>query len=185
MKYKIYYIKCLINNKYYFGRSQEFPKRKRSHLNALRKSKHSNYYLQKDFNKYGENNFIFIIIDECETLNESIIKEQEYIDNKNYNTYNISNSQNGGDTFTNNPRKEKIRKLKQIRFSGQNNPMYGIKKTQKMIDAVKKSNSHKVSINGKIYSSKTEASKDLNCCVSTICGKVKSKDPKYSNWFMI
>lgn len=49
-----------------------------SHFNSLRKGIHHNLYLQRSWNKYGEENFIFEILEKCE---ESILllKEKEWI----------------------------------------------------------------------------------------------------------
>ena len=59
----IYCIVNKINNKVYIGQTkQKFVKRYWHHLWCLRKNKHDNRYLQKSFNKYGEQNFKFIVI---------------------------------------------------------------------------------------------------------------------------
>lgn len=60
----IYQIKNLINNKIYIGSTiRPAYKRKYEHFSDLRKNKHCNTYLQRSFNKYGEQNFKFIILD--------------------------------------------------------------------------------------------------------------------------
>ncbi len=65
-KIGIYKIKNIINNKVYIGSSINILDRKRTHLYKLRKNKHENNHLQNSFNKYGEKNFIFSIIIECD-----------------------------------------------------------------------------------------------------------------------
>lgn len=183
MIYNIYSITCLNNGKVYFGRSQEIEKRWRSHKNMFRKSSHNNTKMQEDWNKYGEEAFLFEVIYTTSDLEESIEIEQSYIDSDIFTKYNISNAKMGGDTFTNNPRQEEIRKLKSINSSGERNPMYGKPKSARMIQRVKEANSKKVVIDGVLYPSVTEASKAHNMKVSTVCYRLKAnsfKDWKYA-----
>lgn len=60
----IYIITCLINGKYYIGKSNNIWSRKTSHFKKLRVNNHENSYLQNAFNKYGEENFTFEILEE-------------------------------------------------------------------------------------------------------------------------
>lgn len=62
----IYKITNLINNKVYIGRATNFLKRKNSHLCYLRKGNHSNSHLQASWDKYGEENFVFEVLEVCE-----------------------------------------------------------------------------------------------------------------------
>lgn len=86
----VYAIKNRTNNKMYIGQSVNVRKRKSYHLWMLRENNHFNPKLQNAFNKYGESNFEFTILETCkrEELNN---KEIQYI--KQYNTveegYNI------------------------------------------------------------------------------------------------
>jgi len=61
-KWGIYRILNLINNKYYIGSSKNITKRIREHKRLLRKGEHENKHLQSAWNKYGEQNFVFEII---------------------------------------------------------------------------------------------------------------------------
>lgn len=78
----IYQIRNIVNNKIYVGSSSIFEKRKTRHIYELRNGNHHSSKLQRSFNKYGEESFIFEIL---ETLNsnskdELLEKEQEYLD---------------------------------------------------------------------------------------------------------
>ena len=55
----IYKIVCKENNKVYIGRSINMPSRLYAHKRALIMNRHINKKLQEDFNKYGEESFIF------------------------------------------------------------------------------------------------------------------------------
>lgn len=182
MIYTIYKIQCKVNDKVYFGRSQEVEKRWRSHKNSLRRGIHNNLNLQNDWIAYGEEEFDFIVLHELDSLEESEMVEQQYIDNDLYNKYNISDARMGGDVMTNNPRKEETRKLKSKIFSGEGNPMYGKPKTQKMIDSVKEANSKPVEVDGVRYSSCTEASDKLGVKKTTVNYRLQSKSKKFEDW---
>jgi group I intron endonuclease len=75
----IYQIRNLINNKIYVGSSINLKNRKNTHFHKLRKNSHSNLHLQNAWNKYGENNFIFEILEECKE-DFLLAEEQKYIE---------------------------------------------------------------------------------------------------------
>lgn len=96
----IYMIKNLFNGKVYIGKSYNIEKRFYEHKRRLINNTHDNVYLQRSWNKYGEDQFSFTIIEECE---ESILNEKEiyYIDILNSNNLNYGyNLTNGGDGAT-------------------------------------------------------------------------------------
>lgn len=180
MKYVVYEIECKNNGKKYYGRSQEFDKRRRAHINMLRSNCHRNMYMQDDWNNFGEESFTFNIIHTFDCLEDSIETEQKYIDSNLGIGYNIGGATDGGDRMFHNPRKEETRKLKSKVFSGEGNPMFGRPKSEKMIASVKESNSKKVSIEGVIYPSVAEAVRVLGINSSTAYNRVKSKSfPEY------
>lgn len=81
----IYSIENIINHKKYIGQSVDIKHRWYCHRSDLKNKKHDNDYLQKSWDKYGEENFQFKILEQCprDMLNE---KERYYIDL--YNTMN-------------------------------------------------------------------------------------------------
>lgn len=91
----IYQIKNIIDGKKYIGQTVNFLARKEKHLSCLRRQVHDNPYLQKAYNKYGEESFEFSILhqEECdqERLNQL---EEEYIEK--YDTYNNGYNCNRG-----------------------------------------------------------------------------------------
>lgn len=60
----IYEIRCLVNGKRYIGRTGQPAYRLEQHEMALRSGRHHNKSLQRDYNKYGDENFVFEIIEE-------------------------------------------------------------------------------------------------------------------------
>ena len=101
----IYRIKNLVNEKCYYGSSKNIQKRWKTHLNQLRNKKHINCILQRAWDKYGEDNFVFEIVEKCELENIFEV-EQKYIDT--CGDYNIGLKASGGDNLTKNPNKNEI-----------------------------------------------------------------------------
>lgn len=103
----IYKIVNKVNQKFYIGSSKNFHKRKLRHFNELRKSKHHCIHLQRAFNKYGEENFEFVIIEECKNTFE---REQQLLDKLDFKLcYNVSKSASGGDLISNHPDKVRLK----------------------------------------------------------------------------
>lgn len=81
----IYKIENIINNKIYIGQSIRIEKRWIDHKKTLRSNSHRNVYLQNAWNKYGEDNFIHEIIEECDVseLNDKEIYWINYYNSTN------------------------------------------------------------------------------------------------------
>lgn len=129
----IYKIINKINNKCYIGKSENIENRFKHHLVDLRKGNHYNNHLQKSYNKYGEDNFIFDILEEC-NLNELDTKEIywiKYYRDNNFDLYNICDGGEGGrmPDYIVEANKEKISKANKgkdyTRHLGKENGMYG------------------------------------------------------------
>lgn len=96
--YYIYKIENLKNNKKYIGLTNNIIRRKTRHFTDLRRNKHDNSFLQKEFNIYGENNFSFNIEYQGDISYEEISqKEKEYI--AFYDSYKNGYNQNEGGNF--------------------------------------------------------------------------------------
>ena len=74
----IYKITNTTNKKIYIGSSVNILNRKYKHFWMLNKGIHNNEYLQKSYNKYGKDVFIFEVVEYCEP-NELIEKENKFI----------------------------------------------------------------------------------------------------------
>lgn len=79
-KIGIYVIINKVNGKKYVGSSKNVRKRRNRHFSELRRNTHKNRKLQNSFNKYGEDNFEFKLLEEVTDKNELIIREQFFID---------------------------------------------------------------------------------------------------------
>ncbi len=96
--YYIYKIENLKNNKKYIGLTNNIIRRKIRHFTDLRRNKHDNSFLQKEFNIYGEENFSFNIEFYGEISYQEISeKEKEYI--QFYDSYRNGYNQNEGGNF--------------------------------------------------------------------------------------
>lgn len=80
-KYKntigIYKIMNTINDKVYIGSSFDIYARKCNHVSQLRNNKHDNIHLQSAWNKYGENNFTFKVIEIIKLEDSLSYKERD------------------------------------------------------------------------------------------------------------
>ena len=74
LKHIIYVGRCLPTNKVYVGSSRNGKRRPLNHILDLNKQRHSNTYLQRAWNKYGENKFVWHIVEIC---SEAELKERE------------------------------------------------------------------------------------------------------------
>ena len=89
----IYRILNTVNGKQYIGSSKDLDSRKNKHFNRLNRNDHENEHLQRAFNIYGEQAFLFEILLEC-SEGDLIQEEQQFIDeavaqNGRENLYNI------------------------------------------------------------------------------------------------
>lgn len=79
MKSGVYTIINIINTKFYIGSSTNIEKRWRQHIYELNSRRHDNEYLQRAWNKYGQENFKFEVIEYCKK-SRLLDREQFYID---------------------------------------------------------------------------------------------------------
>ena len=89
----IYQINNIINGKLYIGHSINLNFKWYHHLDSLFKGIHPNSKLQEDFNTYSVSAFSFRILELIDGKENLINKEQEYLNNLNFDSnYNIYNS---------------------------------------------------------------------------------------------
>ena len=159
----IYCIENLVNGKKYIGQSVDMPNRWYRHKYELTNNIHFNDYLQMAWNKYGECNFTFYILETCD-INDLDNRETYYIDfyestnrTKGYNLktggqcgakcseearLKISKALQGHEVSLES--REKISK-NHADVSGKNNGMYGRKHTDEAKMKVSQANKGRIS----------------------------------------
>lgn len=124
----IYLIICIKNGKYYTGSSYDMHDRKNEHLRELRGKYHGNPHLQAAFDVYGENSFIFLILEEGISRENLLKVEQTYLDvakTQKHLCFNICFIAGRGPEMTEKI-KERMRKLWKIKYqNGYINPRKG------------------------------------------------------------
>ena len=102
----LYKITNIENGHFYIGSSENIYKRWRRHRYELTHQRHHSAYLQRAWDKYGENNFTWELL----TLVEppQLFEEEAFWITVLAPAYNVG-SVGGGDNFSNNPKKEEIK----------------------------------------------------------------------------
>lgn len=131
----IYKIINTVNNKIYVGKAIDIYKRMLNHrTNLRRKSKDENRYLINAWYKYGEDAFVYEIIEELE-INENLLKEREdywivelKATDHNFG-YNLRRDSSTGCIVS-----DETRKLHSENNNGEGNPNFGNKWTKEQKD---------------------------------------------------
>ena len=130
----IYKIQCEKDGRFYIGASTSPHKRRLEHFNDLRKNKHHNRFLQRAFNKYGEESFTYTVLEEFEQEDRMWEREEELIEELS-NTYNMMPGGIRGPRMygKDNPKfgksiTEQQRRLQSEAMSGEKHPFYGKKR---------------------------------------------------------
>lgn len=171
----IYCIKNKINNKVYIGKTMtKFQKRWFHHRSLLRAGTHNNKHLQKSWDKYGEENFEFIMLESFDiklrneendkVLNDILFKmEKLYI--KIYNSYeNGYNETTGGEgccgIVISDEHKRNIAKKNRINMLGRKHTEETKKKMSESHKGYIKTEEHRrhlsESLKGKVVSEQTK-----------------------------
>ena len=187
----IYCIENLINGKKYIGQSVNIDARWSKHKNELNDNKHFNDYLQKSWNKYGQDNFSFYVVEYCniEQLDEKEIYYINFYKTLNRDKgYNLMSGGTFGRKYSIESRMKMSESLKghevspesRIKISknhadvsGKNNGMYGKHHTEEAKKRVSEANKGKISAKrnrnavycielDKTFDDATEAGKALN-----------------------
>lgn len=187
----IYCIENLVNGKKYIGQSVNIDARWAKHKSELNDNKHFNDYLQKSWNKYGQDNFNFYVLEFCniEQLDEREIYYINFYKTLNRDKgYNLMSGGTFGRKYSIESREKMSQSLKghevsfktRIKISknhadvnGENNGMYGKNHTEEAKRKVSEANRGKVSARrnrnavccielDKTFEDATEASKELS-----------------------
>ncbi len=182
----IYQIRNLINDKIYIGSAVDIQSRWYCHTSQLNNNLHHNTHLQKSWNKYGSQSFVFEILESVHDKNDLITREQFYFDKLTpfdiaigYNICKIAGSSLG--RIVTDEHRKNISLGRKGKLCGKDNPNYGKRgtdsiwynkkhcmatknKMSKSADA-RKNKVDKYTLDGiflKTYESLTDAAKELN-----------------------
>ncbi len=75
----VYIIICLANLRFYVGSSKRLTRRFSEHVSDLKMGIHSSYLLQRSWNKYGPDQFMFGVLEYCPET-DRVTREQTYLD---------------------------------------------------------------------------------------------------------
>lgn len=101
----IYMIKCLSNGKKYIGKATDLLSRERQHFSKLSVGNHPCMEMQNDYNQYGNENFVFEVLEQCSE--DKLNHLEDYYILSNHTIENGYNSKRGdvvslkGDDFEN------------------------------------------------------------------------------------
>lgn len=134
----IYQIRNIQNDKIYVGSSIDIEYRIETHIRELRKNHHNNTYLQNAWNKYGEENFVFEIVELVDDVAQLRDIENWYIKNWKCTThkfgYNILSDTNIGLGVK---ASKEVRKKISEACKGAKNGNYGRKHTKEEIQRIR------------------------------------------------
>lgn len=71
----IYMIYCISSGRAYIGLSKNIYRRWTMHKAQLKRNRHDNDHLQKAYNKYGKDRFIYLVLERCSS---DILNDREY-----------------------------------------------------------------------------------------------------------
>lgn len=123
----IYKIINIVNGKYYIGSTNNLSYRWYRHRMHLIAGNHINSHLQNAWNKYGEDKFQFIVIENC---SEKDLFKREFVylkecENNPDTTYNLSFFPGGGALFKGKKHSEYTKQKMSEQRRGKNHPQYG------------------------------------------------------------
>jgi group I intron endonuclease len=77
--YGVYMIQNLLNGRFYIGASNCVYQRVLNHMSELRRNRSGHKLLQEDWLEYGEESFVFIQLDTCDSKEEMNKQEELWL----------------------------------------------------------------------------------------------------------
>jgi len=126
----VYKIVNKVDGKFYIGSTCDANRRFAFHLKSLQKGNHHSVYLQRAFNKYGKDSFVFVIMVTCSKEKQFLI-EQQLIDELRPFDNSIGYNMNCKvDSREGRPMSEEARKKMSVAKKGKPSPRKGIKASE-------------------------------------------------------
>lgn len=191
----IYQIRQLSTGKLYIGSTaNNFYDRMCAHNSVLKRGKHSSTHLQRAWDKYGKNDFVFEIVEELSDISSILQIELSYI-----NKYQTTNKNRGfniakevspnrlghhqssetrkkiSKTLTGIKRSIETRKKMGVTKRGTNSPMWGKKQSLDTITKRTKNLCKKIRrSDGKEFNSLKEAAAEMGCHYQSISDSLRN-----------
>ncbi|HKV59521.1 MAG TPA: GIY-YIG nuclease family protein, partial [Ktedonobacteraceae bacterium] len=115
----IYAIINRVNQHVYVGSAKSLLHRKQHHFRDLKAGNHKNPHLQRAFNSYGSDAFLFVVLEPVEHVENLLVREQHYIDTLNP-EYNIART--AGSNLGVSPSLETRAKMRAARLANEHMP---------------------------------------------------------------
>lgn len=147
----IYCIENLINHKVYIGQSKDIVRRWKEHTDVLRREAHVNGHLQASWNKYGENNFSFTILQECKPEDLDELESYYIALARSCESIHGYNLESGGTTGK---RVHESTRQKLTHICGENHHWYGRRHTEETKAKMRESSPHLSGVNNPNYGHK-------------------------------
>jgi len=185
----IYQIRQLSTNKVYIGSAaNNFYDRMCAHHSVLKRNMHSSIYLQRAWNKYGKDDFIFEIVEEMEDISNILIIELNYIRNLKSSeaeygfnmACEVSPNRLGhhqsdhtkqliSNKLTGIKRSAETKEKMSLAKRGENSPSWGKNQAPELVERRIKNNRKRIQrSDGKVYNSLNEAAADIECLCQSI-----------------
>jgi group I intron endonuclease len=195
LKSGLYVITCIPLQKHYLGQSSYITRRLNAHKSALNRGIHENAEMQKDYNKYGENAFIFQKLyfghafpketrENFETLILSTLPKE--------NRYNVFQDWRKRDSISNpfygKQHSQKTKDTLSSAKKGQPSPFKGQQQSDLVKQKISEENKGKsnlkkaVYINSVYYESVTEAAEKMSISRRLIRERCHSKEERFNNY---
>lgn len=191
----IYQIRQISSGKVYVGSTvRNFYDRLCAHRSVLRRNKHSSIYLQRSWNQYGEDDFVFEILEDIDDISNILKTEMNYINllkssnpefgfniAKEVSPNRLGHIQNDLTRRRISSRLKGVQKSEQARANireakiGENNPMWGKKQSKEFIDRRMRNLRKKIRrSDGIVFTSIKEAAECLGCRPQSISSALRS-----------
>lgn len=142
----VYQIKNISNDRVYIGSTVKIVTRYNAHKSQLKRGIHANTFLQNDWNKCGQEVFVFSVLEQVNQLDILLETEQKWLDkfyDNQQNCYNICKEVHG--TFGYKHTQLSIDKMSRCKL-GENNPSKRPEVKEKLSKMMTGKNNHQYNI---------------------------------------